>query len=450
MNAHERELEALDALDARVVDLAKDVKLLSYIAWPMELADTFLEGWRKGRPEIPRPPKPEPALDDAIPGLEELSRPASDHPVARFIARTAESYLNAARLLQNAGTRAFTEISIAMYGKPEDHVAPGGLTNLAAAEHLLQATEELARAMPEEEEESFSAAQVQARMRASFDPFFGKGRVAVVLDEGLASKAAAGAERVRLRTSARFTENDVRQLIEHEGFVHSATALNGRMQPRLSCLSLNAPRTTATQEGLATFAELLTNSIDLARLRRLALRIGGIQAALEGADFIEVFRYFLEAGQSESESYFSAARIFRGGDPKGGSVFTKDAVYLRGLVRTKTFLIAALAERKVHYPQILFTGRLTWGDVAELEPFFESGWITPGAYVPSWVLNRQSLAANLAFYSLTNTIPMEEVGFDDYSVRDHKPGTTQRWAPRRLAGEPRTPKTKRPTPKRPQ
>ena len=72
--------------------------------------------------------------------------------------------------------------------------------------------------------------------------------------------------------------------------------------------------------------------MDLSRLRRLALRIIAVKHVIEGADFVEVFRFFLRAGQSEDESARSAARVFRGGDPHGGIAFTKDVVYLHGLI----------------------------------------------------------------------------------------------------------------------
>ena len=74
-------------------------------------------------------------------------------------------------------------------------------------------------------------------------------------------------------------EMDIHQLIQHEGFVHMLTAINGRSQPNLGSLGLNAPRTTRSQEGLATFGELITRSIDLGRLRRIALRIQNFLAA---------------------------------------------------------------------------------------------------------------------------------------------------------------------------
>ena len=99
--------------------------------------------------------------------------------------------------------------------------------------------------------------------------------------------------------------------------VHTLTAINGRVQPVLTSLSLGSPRTTATQEGLATFAELITGAIDLARLRRLALRVRAIRLAEQSADFIELYRYLVESGEPSIEAVHTAMRVFRGGDPRG-------------------------------------------------------------------------------------------------------------------------------------
>src|SRR3546814_19404569 len=71
-------------------------------------------------------------------------------------------------------------------------------------------------------------------------------------------------------------------------------------------------------------------------MKRVSLRIEAIAMALESAGFIDVFRYFLAAGQSAEESFASAQRVFRGVPLDGGCAFTTDAVYLRGLVGVHT------------------------------------------------------------------------------------------------------------------
>jgi hypothetical protein len=123
---------------------------------------------------------------------------------------------------------------------------------------------------------------------------------------------------------------------------------------------------------MATFAELITNAIDLPRLRRLALRVKAIQMALDGADFIDVFRFFLGAGQSQEESFHSAARVFRGGDVRGKIVFTKDVVYLQGLIRVHTFFLQAIHQGRPEYIRDLFSGRMALGDVLDLHAYFRS------------------------------------------------------------------------------
>jgi len=219
---------------------------------------------------------------------------------------------------------------------------------------------------------------------------------------------------VRIRGYTSFSPAEIEQLLEHELYVHSATMLNGRAQPHLKSLGLGAPRTTCTQEGLATFAEMITATMDLSRLRRIALRIKGIHLALEGGDFIEVFRFFLDAGQSPKESFQSAARIFRGGDVRGRHVFTKDIVYLKGLCAVHTFLRKAAALRKIDYPQYLFAGRLTLGDVMTLEPYIESGFIARPLYQPRWVANRDGLAAYLSYAAFTNKLRLADVELSDF------------------------------------
>src|SRR5207342_3864693 len=111
---------------------------------------------------------------------------------------------------------------------------------------------------------------------------------------------------------AAFSDYDRHQLLQHEAFVHSLTALNGREQPVLPSLALSSPRVTIAQEGLATFAEQITGSIDIGRMKRISLRIEAVAMALAGADFVQVFKYFLDAGQNEVESFSSTQRVFRG------------------------------------------------------------------------------------------------------------------------------------------
>jgi uncharacterized protein (TIGR02421 family) len=258
------------------------------------------------------------------------------------------------------------------------------------------------------------AAPFAQRLQRAVDAYFVDDPVKVVVDNNLSSKAIAGTTRIRVRGSAVFTELDFDQLYHHEALVHVGTAINGRRQTNLKSLGLAAPRTTRTQEGLAVFAELATRSIDIDRLRRLALRILALRRALDGADFIECFKFFLDAGQDERESYKSAQRIFRGGDVRGRVAFTKDSAYLKGLMETHVLLNVAIRDNQPQIVERLFAGRLTISDAITLAPHFDSGFLKRPHYTPPWARDTRRLAASLAYSSFMMNVNLEPVTLDRF------------------------------------
>ncbi|MFV0276710.1 MAG: tyrosine/phenylalanine carboxypeptidase domain-containing protein, partial [Parahaliea sp.] len=309
------------------------------------------------------------------------------------------------------GTPAVTAHSLSLYGKPGDSLAGGSVHNIDAAHHFIDVTAAYEQEYSlHEVDYCLSAEVLQRELSQRIRKVINRHEVEVVIDEHLASKAAAGATRIRLRAGTPFSEYDLSQLLEHEAFVHSLTALNGREQPHFKSLGLGAPRTTGTQEGLATFAELVTGAVDIRRLQRIALRIIAIDKALRGANFIEVFRYFLEMGQTEVESFNSAMRVFRGAPLTGGSAFTKDTVYLHGLMEVHTFFRWALRYNRLRLSRFLFAGRMTVNDVINLAPLFEDGSIAQAMYLPPWMLRTNGLAAYLAFSVFANRIRIARLG----------------------------------------
>src|SRR5688572_31895623 len=53
-----------------------------------------------------------------------------------------------------------------------------------------------------------------------------------------------------------------------------------------------------------------------------------IQMAEDGADFLDLYRFFLGRGHDEENAYDNARRVCRGGLVEGGAPFTKDVCYL--------------------------------------------------------------------------------------------------------------------------
>jgi uncharacterized protein (TIGR02421 family) len=407
-------------LDTELVRIASPIKVLAEVAWPAEHCARFLQGWRAGRPALPEIDPISVDMHRELEALEAIAAACDQgHPVGEYVRRTAVSFATAVKMLRSAGTPDFTRHSEDLYGRPSDRVLGGEMSLLQAAEGFIANTMEFERSclIPEETICLLSSTVADA-LQQQVTAFFHGHQVRVVLDPTLASKAAAGATTIRLRGSTCFSPQDVPQLLVHEAFVHTLTKINGQEQPHLRSLGLGAPRTTHTQEGLALFAELISVAIDLQRLRRIALRVKAIELALQGSDFIEVFRFFLGAGQTEAESFQSTARVFRGGDVHGSVAFTKDVVYIGGLISVHTFMRKAIQRGRLDLIPWLFAGRLALRDVITLAPFMAEGVVTPPVYQPQWAQNLPSLTAFLLYSVFVNGVDLGGVELDDFAHDD--------------------------------
>lgn len=405
------DLARYKALDAQLVALVKDIKLLSTMSWPKQEQEIFLAGWRTGNPVLPQITYKKFDYAERRHALDQITRQCDGaHPIGLYLLRTIQSWQVATALLENLGSTHMTEHSVKLFGRPGDRIAGSDVDNIQAAHHFIRAADDVVGNTALSEPELCLSAQVlQAELEVKLAAVFTHHNVRIVVDPDLVAKAAAGPTRIRLRTATCFSEYDLSQLLEHEAFVHSLTSLNGRMQTNLASLGLNSPRITATQEGLAVFAELVTGSIDIMRMKRISLRILAIDMALRGANFIEVFDFFMQSGQGETDSFNSAMRVFRGSPTSGGSAFTKDTVYLHGLLSVHTFFRWALRSGKLALAGHLFAGKMTLRDVVELEPFVTAGFIDPPLYLPPWMKRTNGLAGYLAFSSFVNRIRLDQV-----------------------------------------
>ena len=412
----------IQAADAAIVDISKRINILARLAWSPAVEREFLEGWQAGQPRNPTVDYA-PGDDDArrrrLMSVAESLDPTD--PLEAFLAANARSFADACELLAVAGTKDAGLVSERIYGSPRDVLSGTDARSLDAARHFMSDADAYYRShLAEAHDYCLPAETLRVDLEASARKVLVDHAVDVVVDPGLVSKAAAGAKRVRLRAGTCFTEYDLDQLLQHEVFVHSLTAINGATQPLLHSMGRGAPRTTKTQEGLATFAELVTGAMDVARLERLAMRVEAIDRAMSGADFVEVFRYFVEEGQPPFEGFNSTMRVFRGVPTSGGCAFTKDAVYLHGLMEVHTFFRWALARGRLEVTRHLFAGRMTLGDTVRLAPYFDDGRLAPPRYLPPWMTRTNGLAAYLAFSVFSNRVFADdlqgELDHDDVSM----------------------------------
>lgn len=403
------------ALDARLVAAVRPIRMLEAVSWPAQVQESFLAAWRVGHISMPRITYPRFDFHDVRSELDAIHRAADpDHPLGHYLQQTSESWRIATRLLDVLGSHRVTAFSTRLFGRPVEMLPANGPTNLEAARHFVDLANELDQELRNAEPSYvLPAEQVQLELQQAIDTFFVGHQIRVELDSNLIAKAAASPTRIRLRTNTGFSEYDRNQLLMHEAFVHTLTGLNGREQPWLKSMARGAPRTTATQEGLATLSEMLSGAMDIGRMKRISLRIVAIDKAIHGADFVEVFRFFIESGQTDIDSFTSAQRVFRGVPLSGGGAFTKDTVYLHGLLAVHTFFRWCLRHRQLARARQLFAGKMALEDVFALESQFASGAVAAPGFLPPWMQRANGLAGMLAFSLFVNKIRLDNVAADD-------------------------------------
>ena len=157
------------------------------------------------------------------------------------------------------------------------------------------------------------------------------------------------------------------------------------------------------------FAEFITGSMDLDRFRRLADRVIAIQMAIDGADFLDVYRFYLERIGQREQAFENARRVFRGGVLTGGAPFTKDIVYLDGLLRVHNFLHTMVAAGRADCLRLLFCGKIDLDELPVIGQLATEGVCLPPEFVPSWATDIRFLLCYLTYSSLLNRFDLTQV-----------------------------------------
>lgn len=398
--------------DKLLFKLGKRIEILDKIRWPLKTKNTFLSSWRKGNPIIPKIKYQEIDYREEKAVIKEIRKLISkeNNFLAKFVGKTARSYYLAIDMMEERGKTGFLNRSIELYGRPDlPFTNTKKHSPLSVAKRIIKRINnfDLNTIIPKESY-CVLATTVKQEIDQAIKKRFPDWNIEVKVDNKLQAKASASIKRIRIRENCCFADYDIKQLLQHEIFVHTLTLKNGRSQ-KLKSFGLASPRTTITQEGLAVFSEFITGAIDIVRLLRISTRVVAIDMALNGANFIDVFKFFLEHGQEEEESYYSTARVFRGGNPNGGLAFTKDAVYLRGLIEVHNFFLNSLRENKYEHAKYIFAGRMQVQDIKQLEPYFVKKTLKEPLFKPDWLKEPSLLLAFLLSSHIMNSLGLSRV-----------------------------------------
>ncbi len=386
----------------------RPVRILRRIAWDKSVRARF---FAKGASELPQVEYERFVAEPVLAELDAIAVTLDvGDPIDRWILRQIDAVRHGAKMIAAVGTADFSKWSIELYGKPTIAALDGGGTPLGLAERVELVLKELQPGELGEPAQRLSAEELAARMRPIVSAKFGDDAPTVEVVSDLSAKAVAGSRRIRIRAGAEFTEYDVRQLIVHEAEVHVATSLNGRRQKRLPILGAGHPGTTRTQEGIAVFSEMLSGAMDPERFRRLADRTIAIQMSLDGADFLDLFQYFVSRGEDREQAFEDARRVVRGGVMTGGAPFTKDGVYLDGLLRVYDFVRCAVELDRTDCIRMIFCGKLALEDVPTMCALVGEGLCLTPRYLPAWATDLRFLVSYLAFSGFVHRVDGEGHG----------------------------------------
>ena len=390
-------------------DAAKPLRVLSMLNWPASIRDEFLAAGGKEMPTTPEYPTTDPAVAlDGVAAARRLLRPGAI--VDNWLDGEARAIESTALMMSSVGTAALHVYSRQLYGVPTQPLRFDPTTPMGLAAQVHQAIADLTDVnllIPAQRDRT--GEEVAAELRAAVDIHFGEAAPEIQVVDELSANAVASASRIKVRRDARFTRRDAAQLLNHEAFIHVATALNGRAQTDLPILAIGHPGTTRTQEGLAVFSEFVSGTLELDRLRRLADRVVAVQMACEGADFLEVYRWFLDRSPGPEQAFESTRRIFRGAPLTGGSPFTKDCGYLSGLLGVLTLVRAAFLARRSDVIGLLFAGKLDMSAIPALAELRSRGLCQPARFVPPWALDPGWVLTYLTLSTFMAAIDLDAV-----------------------------------------
>ena len=407
-------IERLKAAAVVLRKAEKPVRVLRAVAWGPEVAEAFFAAGEKELPKVSYTPLDAAPVHEALKAARALidgGPEGSMGPVQAWLLRIADVIGVAADMLAGIGTKEFHRQSVNLYGSPQSDllkcdVRPFDLARML--DQVLGSFHNLDINL-DATEVTTSAEQLAERMGSVLGRHFGDAAPKIELVDHLSSNALAGARYIRICRSAVFSDRDLAQLVQHEAFVHIATSLNGAAQADFPILAAGHPGTTRTQEGLAVFAELISGAMDPSRMLRLADRVLAIQMSMDGADFLELYRFFGERTHNKFSAFENARRITRGGLVEGGGPFTKDSVYLEGLVRVHNFLRIAVQETRVDCIRLLFAGKMDIDDLPAITTLAAHGLCTFPRFLPPWARDLRFVLSYIAYSSFLNRMKLDRV-----------------------------------------
>ena len=123
---------------------------------------------------------------------------------------------------------------------------------------------------------------------------------AIEVRDDVASLLVSG-RKLMIASSTTMQRSRVDALLAHEVSVHLLTHFNGAAQG-LTVFRTGLANYEGLQEGLGVFAEWAVGGLSASRMRLLAGRVVAVDAMLDGAEFVEVYRGLVDRSRPEAQT----------------------------------------------------------------------------------------------------------------------------------------------------
>jgi len=257
--------------------------------------------------------------------LEKLASADIPNQIKKLFTQRIMDYQSLIIMMENFGKRPFYEECLKLYGTADEITLDPNFSNFL--------NEIQKECPPDEGEKIINAEEGIKYLKEKLLEVFNPGDFEVKPSSSLLSDSSAGRRTLKLNPHKVYSQGQLNTFLVHEGWVHLGTSLNGASQEENPWLGTWGPRTTSLQEGLAICTELITGNMTIERWNKVVIRHLGTTMAERGSSVSDIYQYLLHNGLEGLDALKLSLRIFRGVPLEGGMAFTKELLYLHGLIK---------------------------------------------------------------------------------------------------------------------
>lgn len=313
----------------RLKDIAKDLSFLGHPRFPLKTLHQlfpkhkhFIEGLEDVSIPFPVDVKLKRNAMDQF--MVDLANSDLSLLIKRIFTQRIQDYHTLLSMMENFDTPFFYESSVKLYGS--SHKMAKNNAFLYFLEQMPSFT------VPDLGVKGFEASAGMDYLRGKLLDVFQPGDFEVKPSTSLLSDSSSGRRTLKLNPNKNYSQKQLEVFLVHEGWVHLGTSLNGSAQPDHLWLGTWAPRTTFLQEGLALLTEIITGCLTPERWNKVVLRHLATSMAEKGSPITDVYAYLRHHEMDDLDAFKLSLRVFRGVPLEGGMAFTKELLYLHGMI----------------------------------------------------------------------------------------------------------------------